>query len=366
MIPLTTLDRGNGQQAQLGRKIIERRKTNGLEPERLSLRNIVSIGSGSYHSFAVDNAGVVYAWVRHNLRITKLTNPTRKILSISQGLNSLDQTGVGRDEGGSNAIVPIPTPVKALHPSKLNGRRVIAISGGEHHSLFLLSDGSVWGCGRCDGYELGLADDHPALDEVDKRRIDYERRWREKRAVVFAKREKEAATKQRRRANSISGRKGISSRAQTEEPVEQQSGMVSRTPSYTEQDEWASDKPPLQNEFVMQPVPIPFPPPPSSLDSEEDPELPPWNDSYYTTAPGDPVAHISVGTRHNLAVTRGGFVYAWGFSPQSALGLGRDVEAAKTPTRVKSKAMKGWIVDQIAAGGQHCLALARRLEATNK
>jgi alpha-tubulin suppressor-like RCC1 family protein len=57
--------RGNGQQAQLGRKIIERRKTNGLEPERLALRDIVCVGSGSYHSFAVDKAGVVYAWVRH-------------------------------------------------------------------------------------------------------------------------------------------------------------------------------------------------------------------------------------------------------------------------------------------------------------
>lgn len=55
--------RGNGQQAQLGRKIIERRKSNGLEPERLALRHIVSIGSGSYHSFAVDRGGTVYAWV---------------------------------------------------------------------------------------------------------------------------------------------------------------------------------------------------------------------------------------------------------------------------------------------------------------
>jgi regulator of chromosome condensation len=260
--------------------------------------------------------------------------------------------------------VPIPTPVRALHPSKLNERRVIAISGGEHHSLFLLSDGSVWGCGRCDGYELGLADDHPALDEVDTRRIANEKRWREKRAAVFAKREKEAIAKQRRRANSISGRHETDSRAQTEEPVQPKFGMVSRTPSYTEQDEWASDKPPPQNEFVMQPVPIPFPPPPSSLHDEEDPPLPPWNDSYYTEVPADPVVHISAGTRHNLAVTRGGYVYAWGFSPQSALGLGRDVEAAKTPTRVKSKAMKGWIVDQIAAGGQHCLALARRPEST--
>lgn len=60
-------DRGNGQQAQLGRRIIERRKTNGLAPERLALRKIARVGSGSYHSFAIDHKGVVYAWVRLSL-----------------------------------------------------------------------------------------------------------------------------------------------------------------------------------------------------------------------------------------------------------------------------------------------------------
>jgi hypothetical protein len=39
-----------------------------------------------------------------------------------------------------------------LSPEALGGgRRVMSISGGEHHSLFLLSDGSVWGCGWSDG-----------------------------------------------------------------------------------------------------------------------------------------------------------------------------------------------------------------------
>lgn len=342
-----------------------------MEPERLSLRHIVAIGSGSYHSFAVDRKGTVYAWVRTIGCSGIRCSDAHAYVSNLQGLNSLDQTGVKRDEGGDSAIVPIPTEVTALRPSNLQGRRVTAISGGEHHTLFLLSDGSVWGCGRCDGYELGLADDHPALKEVDDRRIAGEQRWREKRAAVLAKREKDAAGKERaaarRRANSVSR-----SRAPTEEPESQtQNGsaataqpgaFISNTPSYNAEDEWAVDKPPLQNEFVMQPVPIPFPPPPTSLDSEDDPELPAWSDEYYTKAPEDPVVQISVGTRHNLAVTRAGFVYAWGYSNQCALGLGKDVESAKTPTRVKSKAMKGWFVDQVSAGGQHCLALARRPE----
>lgn len=53
---------GNGEQAQLGRKIIERHKTNGLTPTQLALKHIVLIGAGSYHSFAVDSIGIVWAW----------------------------------------------------------------------------------------------------------------------------------------------------------------------------------------------------------------------------------------------------------------------------------------------------------------
>src|ERR1700761_1518029 len=52
---------GNGQMGELGRKIIERRKVNGLAPERLALRRVKSIATGRTHSFAVDYKGVVYA-----------------------------------------------------------------------------------------------------------------------------------------------------------------------------------------------------------------------------------------------------------------------------------------------------------------
>lgn len=136
---------GNGEHAELGRKLVERRKRNGLFPMRILLRRIVYIGAGAYHSFAIKDDGTVLAW----------------------GLNTYRQLGISFDEDDEDVekdIVWAPTEVKVLSPKSLGrGRRVVQIAGGEHHTLFLLSDGSVYGCGRCDGCELGLSEDHPEI-----------------------------------------------------------------------------------------------------------------------------------------------------------------------------------------------------------
>ena len=139
---------GNGQQNQLGRRIIERRRLNGLEPERLGLRNIVHVSAGMYHSFAVGSDGTVWAW----------------------GLNTYHQTGISEDKGGEEEMITHPTIVDALLPNNLGGAKVVSIGGGEHHSLFLLSNGEVMACGRCDAHELGLGDDHPAQAGLKERK----------------------------------------------------------------------------------------------------------------------------------------------------------------------------------------------------
>ncbi|KAG8790260.1 hypothetical protein FRC12_012376 [Ceratobasidium sp. 428] len=262
---------GNGQQAQLGRRIIERRKINGLVPHRLALRRVRVVGSGSYHSFAVDDKGEVWAW----------------------GLNSMRQCGVGLDED----VVAQPTIVPALSPSNLGkGRRVVAVSGGEHHSIFLLNDGSVYGCGRCDGFELGLADEHEAMIELKAR----------------VKKQKD----------------------QAEEEWVKNGGDLAEMPPF------------FSDEYVPEPVQIFFPPTPTT--TNPDPAL----------VHGDTttkIAAISVGTRHNLAVSVAGHAYSWGYGNQCQLGLGPEVEAQNVPKRVRSKAMEGWKVVGCAAGGQHCL-----------
>jgi len=139
---------GSGQQNQLGRRIMARRQLNGLEPERLGLRNIVHVAAGVYHSFAVDVNGNVWAW----------------------GLNTFHQTGLTSDKGGDDDMIIVPAQIEALAPQHHNGAKVVQISGGEHHTLFLFDNGEVWGCGRSDAHQLGIPEDHPAFEGIKERR----------------------------------------------------------------------------------------------------------------------------------------------------------------------------------------------------
>ncbi|KAK0541938.1 hypothetical protein OC846_006895, partial [Tilletia horrida] len=136
----------NGEQAQLGRKILHRRKLNALTPERLGIKKVRLIGSGAYHSFAVDASENAWVW----------------------GLNLRHQSGLNHARGD---IIETPTLVPALsrsHKSYIlpDGVTIIQIDAGSAHSLFLLSNGDVLGCGRSDGGEIGLADDHEVMRDL--------------------------------------------------------------------------------------------------------------------------------------------------------------------------------------------------------
>ncbi|ODV62806.1 Ran guanyl-nucleotide exchange factor [Ascoidea rubescens DSM 1968] len=122
---------GNGQQYQLARKVLERTRLKTLRPASLGIKNIVNIGSGESHSFAIDKKGDVYSW----------------------GLNQFGQCGT-EEELEDNSVVMIPTKV-----DELSGKDIIEIVGGEHHSLALSKDGSVYVFGRYDLKEIGIKKD---------------------------------------------------------------------------------------------------------------------------------------------------------------------------------------------------------------
>ncbi|KAK6346454.1 hypothetical protein TWF730_010775 [Orbilia blumenaviensis] len=122
---------GNGQQYQLGRRVIERTRMNGLVPREFGLKKIVAVGAGSYHSFAVDANGRVWAW----------------------GLNQYGQCGIDLEgkTGEDGVAVPKPTIVKSLAEYK-----IVQITGGEHHSAAVTDDGKLLTWGRLDANQLGI------------------------------------------------------------------------------------------------------------------------------------------------------------------------------------------------------------------
>ncbi|KAM0721194.1 hypothetical protein Q7P37_003481 [Cladosporium fusiforme] len=147
---------GSGQQNQLGRRVIERTKIEGLKPREFGLpkgkKSIVSIETGGYHSFAISKTGDVYSW----------------------GLNNFGETGVMDNAGQDDAVILKPQVVEAL-----KDKTIVSIKGGGHHSLCATSDGECLVWGRLDGNQCGLSKEFIASlpeestikDERDQPRI---------------------------------------------------------------------------------------------------------------------------------------------------------------------------------------------------
>lgn len=122
---------GNGQQFQLGRRILERHRYKALEPQQFGLYNIKYIASGDFHCFAIDHEDNVYAW----------------------GLNQFGQCALtnSRGELEDGSLITKPTIIEPL-----SQKDITHIACGEHHSLALTKTGEVFGWGRYDMKEVGL------------------------------------------------------------------------------------------------------------------------------------------------------------------------------------------------------------------
>ena len=136
-----------GEEGQLGRRVVERRKIRGTLPEKIVLgnkrnRKAVAVGAGNNHSFAVDEDGVVWAW----------------------GINAKGQLGTGVGDLRVDGEVMTPKKVIGLSKEELGGETsVVEIAGGDLHTLFLTSDGRVFACGLSEEGRLGLDDDDDAF-----------------------------------------------------------------------------------------------------------------------------------------------------------------------------------------------------------
>ena len=131
---------GSGQQNQLGRRVVERTRMNGLVPRQFGLpkNKVTYINCGAYHSFAIDKSGKVWSW----------------------GLNNYGETGHDDNAGEDDAVILKPAVVDSL-----TDKEVIALTGGAHHSIAVTADGRCLVWGRLDGYQSGL--DIKTLPEED-------------------------------------------------------------------------------------------------------------------------------------------------------------------------------------------------------
>ncbi|PLW34863.1 hypothetical protein PCANC_15888 [Puccinia coronata f. sp. avenae] len=313
---------GNGQQQQLGRKIIERRKKNGLSPERLSLKKIVLLGSGGSHSFAVHEDGTVYGW----------------------GLNTRGQLGITSEEAGwEQEIVSVPTPIRAMSPDQHDGARVIAIEGGDFHTLFLLNNGQVWAVGNYENHEIGIKSSAREIVAAEKAR---EAGVAKKEAFVAETMKKHKAKFEStltRYKERVKMRK-----AKGQEPLDEEEDPEPRWDEMAERmavEQEAANQGFVPGKCLRTPVRVDFP---------------------------HPVIDISCGTRHNLAVDNQGNAYSWGLGQSNELGQGKDadgdeIELVETPKLLASKALsqgsdRGPLkVVKCAAGGTHSLLIAAAL-----
>ncbi|KAK2059009.1 RCC1/BLIP-II [Colletotrichum caudatum] len=139
---------GSGEQNELGRRVLERRRFETLIPQRVGLpRNkAANIFAGSHHSFVIDADGKVWAF----------------------GLNNFGQCGIPTREITGFTTIISPTIVKSLGHYEIRH-----IACGLHHSIACTKSGQVLVWGRCDDGQMGIN-----LDAVPKEHIIFDSRGR--------------------------------------------------------------------------------------------------------------------------------------------------------------------------------------------
>lgn len=122
---------GSGQQSQLGRRIVERSRKNGLIPREFSFRKnkITYLACGAYHCLAADKSGKVWGW----------------------GLNTYGETGITKDANVAGSAIFKPQQVMGLA-----GKEVVCMAGGAHHSIAVTAEGECLVWGRVDGFQVGI------------------------------------------------------------------------------------------------------------------------------------------------------------------------------------------------------------------
>ena len=131
---------GRGTDGQLGRRfssrIVDWSKV-GLIPHKVAeLKDIVEIGSGSNHSFAIERSSRVYGWGFNN----------------AGQVGALDKAGDHESAHEHTIVISVPTLVKGL----VDLPRTKQVTGGNFHTLAVTEDGMCLSWGRLYSCATGL------------------------------------------------------------------------------------------------------------------------------------------------------------------------------------------------------------------
>lgn len=126
---------GAGERNQLGRRVIARTIKGSLTPTMFvkgsKKAGFTSIHPGEDHCFAIGKGGEVYGWGSNNF-----------------GNTGINDHYVGKDD----ATIANPTLVPAFE-----GKEIVDITGGRHHSIATTSSGDCLTWGRLDSHQLGIS-----------------------------------------------------------------------------------------------------------------------------------------------------------------------------------------------------------------
>ncbi len=143
-------------------------------PQRVEpLSEVTEVDAGNSSAYALEKNGTVWAWGQNtegelgNGNTTTSANAVRvglpsslKIVSIGEAQNSgmaVDSTGHGWAWGLRGASCNPGASSFAVTPQEIQGlSSVISVQGGEHHSLWLTSKGTVYACGTNAQGQLGV------------------------------------------------------------------------------------------------------------------------------------------------------------------------------------------------------------------
>ncbi|MDR2033296.1 MAG: hypothetical protein LBP89_01510 [Helicobacteraceae bacterium] len=162
---------------QLGLNDAENR-TGFVEIKDLSDKNISALSAGGYHSFAIDDAGRVWASGRNNRgqlgvgdsynRAAFSETPNLKnktIVAMAEGKYhsfAIDDAGrvwaSGLNDEGQLGLGATNNRTTFTEVTSFKGRFIVAIAAGEAHSIALDNEGGVWTSGANDYGQLGLGD----------------------------------------------------------------------------------------------------------------------------------------------------------------------------------------------------------------